>query len=157
MSALEDAALEYGSRRAIMLLGKRPAVGDAWPDWSATPGNVRAWIAEHEHNPAANVGIRTGDGLVALDIDPRHDGHVSLDGSNAVTGRYPRPVRSLLAVAAATCTSEDQAICAPETCATMGSPAWRSRRVAVSSSRRRPFTPTPAANTCGSGRWQSAT
>lgn len=76
-SAIEQAALRYG-RRAVMLLGKKPAVGDRWPEWQATPENIRAWIAEFGDRPDANVGIRTGRELVVLDIDARDDGQVSL-------------------------------------------------------------------------------
>ena len=58
MSALEQAALEYAPR-SVMLLGKRPAVGSAWPRWRATPDTIADWIAEHGHHPLANVGIES--------------------------------------------------------------------------------------------------
>lgn len=48
--------------------GKAPSVGIGWPTWSATPEAIRAWWARH---PRDNVGVRTGGGLVVLDVDPR--------------------------------------------------------------------------------------
>jgi hypothetical protein len=88
MSALEAAALRYRPR-TVCLLGKRPAVGDGWPDWPATPDSIRAWLTAHGDDPTADVGIRTGGGLVALDIDPRHDGDVSLARLERKYGRLP--------------------------------------------------------------------
>lgn len=69
MSALLDAALYYAPR-SIPVEGKRPTIRD-WPNWPATPEAIRAhW----QRAPTANVGIRTGNGLVVLDIDPRAGG-----------------------------------------------------------------------------------
>jgi len=77
MTALEAAMLRYRPR-TIPLIGKRPAVGCGWPDWAATPESIRAWLADHGGDPLANVGIRTGNGLIGVDIDPRHDAARSL-------------------------------------------------------------------------------
>ena len=77
MNAIEEAARQY-LPRTLMLIGKQPAVGNGWPDWCATRESVRAWLAAHHDDPDANVGIRTGSGLVALDVDPRDGGDLSL-------------------------------------------------------------------------------
>lgn len=76
MSVIEY-ALRYLPRTIPILPGtKRPATGNGWPDWEATEASVTAWWREH---PDHGVGIRLGHGLVTLDVDPRHDGHVELE------------------------------------------------------------------------------
>lgn len=79
------AALQYGSR-AVPLNGKIPAVGQNWPSWNATPESITAWYAGH---PAANIGVRCGNGLVVLDIDTRDGGEESLARLVAEHGRPP--------------------------------------------------------------------
>lgn len=64
-SALRLAALGY---RVFPLEpnGKRPIVS-RWPDVATTDeAKIRAWWAEW---PTANIGLRTGEGLVVLDCD----------------------------------------------------------------------------------------
>jgi hypothetical protein len=47
--------------------------------------------------PQANIGLITGarSGLVVVDIDPRHDGHLTLDDLEAEHGTFPATVESL--------------------------------------------------------------
>jgi hypothetical protein len=40
--------------------------------------------------PRANVGIRTGDGLLVLDVDPRHDGDATLAALQKEHGALPK-------------------------------------------------------------------
>lgn len=80
-------ALRYLPRTIPILPGtKRPATGNGWPDWEATKESVTAWWREH---PDHNVGIRLGNGLVALDVDNRHDGHIELEQLVAEHGALP--------------------------------------------------------------------
>ena len=76
MNGLLDAALRYAPRTIpLEPRGKRPNVGRDWPSWVATPDSIRAHWQRH---PDSNVGVRTGRGLVVLDIDPRAGGDDNL-------------------------------------------------------------------------------
>ncbi len=83
MSELGHAALAYATRGLAVLPlapgGKAPA-GRLAPhglkDASADTATVRAWWAAE---PSTNVGVRTGDGLAVLDVDPRDGGDETLD------------------------------------------------------------------------------
>lgn len=89
MIALLDAALRYLPRTVpLRPRGKRPAV-DAWPDWPATRETVTAWWTTV---PQANVGLRTGRGLVAIDVDPRAGGHDLLADLEHEHGELPATV-----------------------------------------------------------------
>lgn len=61
----------WAPRARVPYPGKSPSVGAGWPTWRATPETIRAWWADH---PADNLGIRTGGGLIVIDIDPRAGG-----------------------------------------------------------------------------------
>jgi Bifunctional DNA primase/polymerase, N-terminal len=81
-----DAALEYASLGLPVFpakpASKKPAV-KGWPDRaSIDPATIRKWFTD---SPDANVAIRMGDGVTAIDIDPRNGG----DGSytEMVAGR----------------------------------------------------------------------
>jgi hypothetical protein len=80
-----EAALRY-CPRTVPLDGKRPAVGQDWPNWDATPETITAWFSRH---PYANVGVRCGSGLVVLDVDIRDGGQESLDCLIAEHGKLP--------------------------------------------------------------------
>jgi hypothetical protein len=67
-SELFEWALRY-LPRTVPLFGKVPAVGTGWPDWQATPDTLRPWFAEYGERGDANIGFRTGGGLVGLDVD----------------------------------------------------------------------------------------
>lgn len=84
---LLDAGLRY-LPRTIPLVGKSPqrAVGKGWPRWVATRESVTSYFTSHPH---ANVGIRTGQGLVVLDRDDWDGGHESLDQLERAHGKLP--------------------------------------------------------------------
>ena len=70
-------------RSGCVSVGKHPrtqhGVKHATNDHEAIRGWWSMW-------PNANIGIATGDGLVVLDVDPRHDGDSSLDDIEAEHG-----------------------------------------------------------------------
>jgi hypothetical protein len=86
-AALLAAALAYAPC-TVPLEGKRPTIRE-WPNWAATPEAIREWWAGH---PRANVGIRTGNGLVVLDIDPRAGGDDVLADLEHEHGELPATV-----------------------------------------------------------------
>jgi putative DNA primase/helicase len=57
-------------------IGKHPRIANWQNAASSDPDNVAAWWAQW---PTANIGLSL-DGLVCLDVDPRHDGFRSLAG-----------------------------------------------------------------------------
>ena len=57
-------------------VGKHPRTQHGVKDASTDDGTIRRWWGMW---PDANIGIATGDGLVVLDVDPRHDGDSSLE------------------------------------------------------------------------------
>ena len=83
-----EAALRY-LPRTIPLFGKAPPM-KGWPDWPANPAAVRGWWYSH---PESNVGIRTGNGLAVLDIDPRDGGDAALTRLEGMHGKLPQTVR----------------------------------------------------------------
>lgn len=87
-SELIDAALRY-LPRTLPLFGKVPAVGNGWPQWKANPETLWAWFAKHGERPDANLGIRTGHGLVGLDVDVWDDGNAALRQLERKHGRLP--------------------------------------------------------------------
>lgn len=56
--------------------GKHPITARGVLDASGDEFQIRKWWNE---NPEANIGIATGNGLVVLDIDPKHGGQDSAD------------------------------------------------------------------------------
>jgi len=86
VNELHVAARSFGAR-AVPLVprGKRPAVSD-WPNWPATPEAIDTWWRRH---PDANVGVRTGRGLVVLDVDPRAGGDGELQRVEHEYGALP--------------------------------------------------------------------
>jgi hypothetical protein len=89
MTALLEAALVYAPRTIpLPPRSKAPVIKD-WPNWQATSDKIR----EHwGYNPEGNVGIRTGRGLVVLDIDPRAGGDKQLAALEAQHGKLPATV-----------------------------------------------------------------
>ncbi|HET7486660.1 MAG TPA: bifunctional DNA primase/polymerase [Acidimicrobiales bacterium] len=65
---------------------KHPRTRHGLHDASTDPTQVAAWWRRW---PAGNVGIRTGDGVVVLDVDPAHGGARSLADLEAAHGRLP--------------------------------------------------------------------
>jgi hypothetical protein len=84
MSELEQCALAY-LPRTLPLAGKRPIIDD-WPRHVTTRDDVEAWL---KRQPNTNIGIRTGDGLAVLDVDPRDDGDETLAELVAQHGELP--------------------------------------------------------------------
>lgn len=52
-------------------IGKHPRLMHGLKDASLEPRFIEAWWSKW---PLANIGLCTGDGLMVLDVDPRHDG-----------------------------------------------------------------------------------
>lgn len=100
MSATMIAALAYAPRSIPLYPpdefkagdqrnGKAPSVGKGWQAWRATPDAIR----EHwQRRPDDNVGVRTGRGLVVLDIDPRAGGHDVLADLEHEHGELPATI-----------------------------------------------------------------
>ncbi len=78
------AALRYVPR-TVPLVGKRPPMRD-WTNWTANAVTVRSWFS---HPTDWTVGIRTGNGLAVLDVDPRDGGDVALAERERVHGPLP--------------------------------------------------------------------
>jgi Bifunctional DNA primase/polymerase, N-terminal len=77
--SIRDAALEYAALGFwVVRLKERLKVADIedWPRKGKTkdPDVIRRWFTEQ---PLANIGIVCGNGLVAIDIDARSNGHVN--------------------------------------------------------------------------------
>lgn len=67
-------------------VGKHPRTRHGLHDASTDAGTIKAWWRTW---PRANVGIRTGEGLVVVDIDPAHGGAASIEALEAKHGRLP--------------------------------------------------------------------
>jgi hypothetical protein len=75
--------------RVHPLRGKQP-LEKSWTSVATSDGRAaRDLFASYPH---ANVGIATGRGLIVLDVDPRSDGHTSLDALLATHGPLPETV-----------------------------------------------------------------
>lgn len=75
--------------------GKHP-IGDVVPQGvknaSVRDADITTWWTRF---PNANIGIRTGHGLVVIDIDPQHDGESSIAKLEDTYGRLPATVESI--------------------------------------------------------------
>jgi putative DNA primase/helicase len=72
------AALEYAEAGRVVFpvaSNKRPLV--KWGSLCPGESHVRQVQTWWDHWPRANIGLRTGDGLVVIDVDPRHGGEVN--------------------------------------------------------------------------------
>lgn len=71
----KEAAEEYAEAgRVVFPVGPDKRPWERWRDLVPGPRHVlqvRCWWRKW---PQANIGLRTGDGLVVLDVDPRHGG-----------------------------------------------------------------------------------
>src|SRR5690242_20297320 len=72
-----DNALDYADLglRVVPLDGKRPLLKRWTRRASSNPAVVARWFGSEF--PNANLGIATGRGLIALDVDPRNGGDSS--------------------------------------------------------------------------------
>lgn len=83
-----DAAVQLGGWgfRVHPLRGKEP-IEPRWPALAASDADaIRALFASYPH---ANIGIATGRGILAVDIDPRKGGSDALDALVATHGALP--------------------------------------------------------------------
>ncbi|MBO0728474.1 MAG: bifunctional DNA primase/polymerase [Acidimicrobiaceae bacterium] len=90
MSAEHESAVRAASRGwrvfPVMEGGKRPLV--RWQDEATTdPDRLRYWWSGPWYH--ANVGCVVPPGVVVLDVDPRHDGDVSLERLEDSNGTLP--------------------------------------------------------------------
>lgn len=78
LPTLLAAALRYTQRWGWSVFpcrGKVPLTPNGFKDASRDPRQLRRWWTLW---PDANIGVPTGNGLVVLDVDPRHNGDKSL-------------------------------------------------------------------------------
>jgi hypothetical protein len=75
-------------------IGKHPRTMHGFKDATTSKPQIRAWW---EKWPNANIGVPTGAdfGRLVLDVDPRHGGHESLAGFEAMHGKLPQTVLAL--------------------------------------------------------------
>ena len=94
-TTLLDAAIDYAKRGwpgfPCKSRAKTPLITD-WPNKATTDeGTIRRWYTQW---PEANWGIVAGNrsGIVVLDVDPKHGGHVTLERLEDAWGRLPDTV-----------------------------------------------------------------
>jgi len=80
------AGCSCGAGSSCTSAGKHPRTRRGLHDASADPDVVARWWRTW---PAANVGLRTGAGLVVVDLDPAHGGVAALADLEAAHGRLP--------------------------------------------------------------------
>lgn len=66
--------------------GKHPRTKNGVKDATTDVEKISKWWAKW---PDANVGIATGEGLLVLDVDTKHDGIETLEGIEAEEGKIP--------------------------------------------------------------------
>ena len=83
-----------GRGEACSSPGKHPRTAHGVNDATTDRKLINKWWREW---PKANIGIAVGEGpgLIALDIDPRHNGEKTLSAKEAELGKLPNTVTSL--------------------------------------------------------------
>lgn len=71
----------------LPLNGKIPRTEHGKDDATTDPKVVTAWWKRW---PNANIGVRPPDGIVVLDVDPRHGGHFELSNLEQRHGQLPQ-------------------------------------------------------------------
>lgn len=71
---------------------KLPATTHGLLDATRNEDSIRRWWGE---NPEYNIGVRTGDGLVVIDGDRRHNGHITLRDLIRTHGQWPQTYKVL--------------------------------------------------------------
>ena len=71
--------------------GKHPVTPHGFKDATTDPATVKQWWADDDFN----VGLRTGDGLLVFDVDPRHGGGDSLQDLVEANGPLPKTVEAI--------------------------------------------------------------
>lgn len=79
-----------GSRKCASP-GKHPRTKTGLKEATLDAAQIRSWWRQW---PDANVGIATGNGLLVVDIDPRHGGDDSLDALREELGAWPDTVEA---------------------------------------------------------------
>lgn len=91
-----DAALRYAAigwhTFRIDRETKRPLPGSrGYLDATIDTGTLRAWFEHHDHNLA--LALRPS-GLIAVDVDPRNGGHLTIARAEERFGKLPRVIRA---------------------------------------------------------------
>jgi hypothetical protein len=71
---------------------KEPATKHGFKDASLDEAQIREWWSEW---PLANIGTPTGGAFWVLDMDPRHNGHLTLEKLTAANGALPNTVQQI--------------------------------------------------------------
>jgi predicted P-loop ATPase len=71
--------------------GKHPRIENGLTGASTDPEVIRAWWRKW---PQANIGLRTGNGLIVIDIDPRHGGTEGLAAVEQANAPLPPTLES---------------------------------------------------------------
>lgn len=94
-----NAALAYSQMLGFYIFpiyykSKKPITQHGFKDSSKDKDQIMQWWSEH---PNANIGLPTGkiNNLVVLDVDPRNNGHMSLEELIYDYGDLPHTVESL--------------------------------------------------------------
>jgi hypothetical protein len=73
-------------------VGKHPRTEHGLRDATTAEAQIRAWW---QRWPRANVAVRTGEGFVVIDLDPRHDAAVGIELLEADGCTFPDTVESI--------------------------------------------------------------
>jgi hypothetical protein len=80
-----------GSRKCTSP-GKHPRTKTGLKEATTEAAQIRAWWRQW---PNANIGIATGNGLLVIDIDPRHGGNETIEDLRRDLGAWPDTVEAI--------------------------------------------------------------